>query len=541
MSAFSARHPGARVLPSGLAAPRAAAPWLALLASMLWYGGLAWLRPLALPDEGRYVGVAWEMLRSGQAWVPMLDGMPYFHKPPLFYWITAAAMQAFGASALVARAAPWLGAVATTAGLFLFVRRWVGEAQAWTVAAVLATLPLFFGGAQFANLDMLVAACIALTILAAAHATLLQDAGMRWRAPLAAAYAFAAAGVLAKGLIGVVLPGLVLIVWALLARRTRGVSRMAAWWPGWCLLLAIAAPWFVAMQSRYPGFLHYFFVVQHFERFTGSAFNNGQPMWFYPAVLLAGCLPWWPWLLRRGPLVSTAHGDVRLLMMTWAAGIVVFFSLPHSKLVGYVLPALAPLAALIGDAASTAPVRRQRATLALAAFVCVAGSVAAHYVQPKSLARIGATLQAQHRAGEPVVFIGSYYFDVPFYARLDAPAFVVDAWTAQDLARDSWRRELVDAQAFARSPTQSFTQPFAPRSTPHLLHPAELDALLCGSERIAWIVGPWPAAGWLNDRAPVQQLDRTALWRIDTGDAALRGALACEPPTRTLARITPRE
>ena len=58
----------------------------------LWFGCTAWLRPLAIPDEGRYVGVAWEMLRSGDWLVPTLDGLPFFHKPPLFYWISAASM-----------------------------------------------------------------------------------------------------------------------------------------------------------------------------------------------------------------------------------------------------------------------------------------------------------------------------------------------------------------------------------------------------------------------------------------------------------------
>ena len=71
---------------------------------------LAGLRPLMLPDEGRYAGVAWEMLRSGDWLTPRLDGLPYFHKPPLFYWIDAAAMAMVGANPWAARAAPLLGA-----------------------------------------------------------------------------------------------------------------------------------------------------------------------------------------------------------------------------------------------------------------------------------------------------------------------------------------------------------------------------------------------------------------------------------------------
>src|SRR5882762_4045158 len=71
--------------------------WLVCMAiAALWFGITLGLRPLAIPDEGRYVGVAWEMLRSGDWAVPTLNGLPFFHKPPLFYWITAGSMSLFG-------------------------------------------------------------------------------------------------------------------------------------------------------------------------------------------------------------------------------------------------------------------------------------------------------------------------------------------------------------------------------------------------------------------------------------------------------------
>ena len=77
MSAYRLKPLRAGVPPAGLL----------LLAAGVWLGWLAWMRPLTLPDEGRYAGVAWEMLRSGSHAVPLLDGMPYFHKPPLYYWM----------------------------------------------------------------------------------------------------------------------------------------------------------------------------------------------------------------------------------------------------------------------------------------------------------------------------------------------------------------------------------------------------------------------------------------------------------------------
>ena len=87
------------------------------MGSLLWLRCTAWLRPLFLPDEGRYVSVAWEMLQSGDWLTPTLDGMPFFHKPPLFYWLTAGAVQVFGPNESAARLASVLGASATVTAL----------------------------------------------------------------------------------------------------------------------------------------------------------------------------------------------------------------------------------------------------------------------------------------------------------------------------------------------------------------------------------------------------------------------------------------
>ena len=130
---------------------------LAALALFAWLAFTAWARPLTLPDEGRYIGVAWEMLQSGHWAVPTLDGMPFFHKPPLFYWISAAAMAIFGPHAWAARMPSVLGAALAAWSLWLFMRRWDGEREARRAALILATQPLLFMGGQIANLDMLVA------------------------------------------------------------------------------------------------------------------------------------------------------------------------------------------------------------------------------------------------------------------------------------------------------------------------------------------------------------------------------------------------
>src|SRR5215471_11089879 len=97
-------------------------------AIFLWLAALAWLRPLSLPDEGRYVGVALEMLWSGNWLQPTLDTLPYFHKPPLFYWLTAASLGTFGIDAWAGRLSSLLAATGGALGVYGFLWRFSGQA-----------------------------------------------------------------------------------------------------------------------------------------------------------------------------------------------------------------------------------------------------------------------------------------------------------------------------------------------------------------------------------------------------------------------------
>ena len=508
------------------------------LLALLWFAATAWLRPLAIPDEGRYVGVAREMLLRGDWLVPTLNGAPFFHKPPLFYWLTAASMQLLGTDVLAARLASILAAAAVTTGLFVYLRRWADPIRARWAVIVLASTPLFFGGAQYANLDMLVAACIGGAVLCAAHALNSRDAGQRYRVALASAFAVAALGVLAKGLIGAVVPVLVLLSWGLLTGRLMRTLTLLSWAPGVLLFFCLAAPWFIEMQARFPGFDHYFFVVQHFERFASTGFNNSQPIWFYPVVLGALMLPWSPWLLalrRRSYWSQPDPSHTRSLMAAWVVVVVCFFSMPSSKLIGYILPALPPLGFLVADAMRHIALLRQldernprvrsnalrarELSVAVAILVCVGAVIAAHFAQPKSMRVLAQHLEAARHPDEPVIFVDSYYYDVAFYAHLNAPVRVVDLWLPAELAKDSWRRELFDAVAFAPAATRL-----------QLMHPADLPPMLC-SVPGAWVVGPIAAASRyapLGTLTAVYTTDQTALWHVVTRPADALGCARAE-------------
>jgi len=485
-----------------------------LLALCAWIAGTTWIRPLLLPDEGRYVGVAWEMLQHGNWLTPTLDGLPFFHKPPLFYWITEVALAAAGPAEWASRAAPVLGAWLGATALYLLTLRWCGRCLARSLLAALAAQPLFVLGGQYANLDMLVAGCITATIALLADAVLTDEAGLLPRWSLPGAYAMAGLGVLAKGLIGFVLPALVILAWLAATRRTRLVPRLVSV-PGLMLFAAIVVPWFVAMQLRHERFLDYFFVVQHVKRFAAGGFNNVQPPWFYVVILLVFFALWLPWI-RQLVRSKPAAGDgqrLRALMAVWSAVIVIFFSIPQSKLVGYVLPAVPPLAWLAADgfrASGRWPHawRLVAGVGALVSLATVAYLLASSLHSNKALAL---ALQDHRRPGEPVVMLEGYYYDVPFYAGLVDPVPVVDDWSSPDVdRRDNWRKELADAGRFDPGLGARL-----------LVSPGRLPSLLCVSP-ITWVIGPAGAASRhpiLNEAALMFAKDGLWLWRFERAKA----------------------
>jgi 4-amino-4-deoxy-L-arabinose transferase-like glycosyltransferase len=503
---------------------------LAGLLLLAWFGATAGVRPLLLPDEGRYAGVAWEMLRSGDWLTPTLDGLPFFHKPPLFYWITAGALSIFGVNEWAARAASILGAALGTMALYLFVRRWSGERLATLAAVALAVQPLQFLGGQFANLDMLVAGLITATVLLCAQAILSSEAGQPHRIALLLACASAALGVLAKGLIAIVLPALVMLSWLALRRRLGSVKRLLSV-AGVLVFAAIAFPWFVAMQWRFDDFFDYFFVFQHFKRYAGTGFNNVQPFWFFPVVLAIFSLPWLPWWVvaarRRGDPSPNQHA-VRQLMLVWIAVVLVFFSVPRSKLLGYILPLVPPLAYLVAEALHTlvSPSSRARLLWVASAALSAAISIGAVFVGAAQLqytTRDFGTLLREMRGPRDAVFmLGQYFYDVPFYARLQLPIGVVDQWSRADLRQvDNWRKELADGASFL---------PDAARQ--RLLDTAELPLALCAAP-VSWVLGRTrsrDAIAYLASATVVHERNGTTLWKVERSEPTLAAALACPPP-----------
>jgi len=500
--------------------PAASASWrlldkapivLSLLA--VWLLCTAWLRPLLLPDEARYAEVAREML-AGDHLLPLLNGMPFFHKPPLTYWVDILGMRLLGVTPFAARLGPLLGAWMMGSALWLELRHRAGAQQAGLALLVLATSPFFFIGGQYANHDMLVAGNISVALLCWLHALDRHEQALYW---WVAGWCACALAVLSKGLIGIVIPLAVFAPWLLAQRRWRDARRL--FHPlGLASFALIALPWFVLMQSRYPSFFDYFVLEQHVRRYATSGFNNLQPWWFLLGVLPLLTLPWSAGLLLHAKRIWRRQNSAKSrqwtsLMLWWLLVVMVFFSIPASKLAGYIMPALLPWCALISGAIPTG--RARNWLLALASALCLGSIVCLAWQAPKSNRDIALELRQQLRFNDLVVFIDDSFNDVAFEARLDEPPTVASAWQdAALLAHDGWRKELAD------------TSRFDANSASRLMIPtSELTGLVCRGRRV-WLVesnGDGLSAQSVPGAARVMLGKHASLWLANPRDCAADG------------------
>jgi len=306
--------------------------------------------PLMDPDEGRYAEIPREMLERGDWITPTLNYVHYFEKPPLLYWINALSFKLFGLNEFAARLPSALCGLLTVLVTYAVARRLYGRRTALMSALILGTSSGFVLQSRIILTDMLVTFCLTAALGAFICAGLGEQ---RQRTPLPwyLFWFFCALAVLAKGLIGIVFPAGIICCYLLLTRRWHLLGEMRPF-SGLLLFLAVAAPWFVAVSLRNPEFARFFFIHEHFERFTSTVHGRYQPFWFFLPVLLAAMLPWSffiPGALGRAWRDRHHHdGHAGFYLVIWAAVIFLFFSKSNSKLVPYILPVFPPLAILIG-------------------------------------------------------------------------------------------------------------------------------------------------------------------------------------------------
>lgn len=322
--------------------------WLGF--ALLWFGSLGH-NTLIHPDEGRYATIALGMLQSGDWITPRLNGLLYFEKPALPYWIGALCFKYFGINEFAARLWPALSGFLSVVAIGFTGRRLWGVEAGHLSALVMASCCWVVGNSHFLNLDTGLTFFLTLTLCSFLLAQR-EDAGNGARRSwMWLSWAAMAGATLSKGLIGLMIPGAVLVIYSLIYRQFNFWRRLHLL-TGSLLFLLLAAPWFVLVSERNPGFADFFFIHEHFQRFLSTEHHRVGPLWYFVPFLLAGFLPWTsllPNLLYFGnQRAGRSTIQNNRLLLVWVVFIFAFFSKSGSKLPSYILPMFPALALLAG-------------------------------------------------------------------------------------------------------------------------------------------------------------------------------------------------
>jgi len=324
-------------------------------------------------DEPRYAQIAHEMLdrfdsahtlkgRLSACVTPYLYGHPWLEKPALYYWRAMFLFQDFGVHDWSARLPSTTFAFIMVGLIYLHMRRFRpgGHLDAALITVACAGI---IGFSRGASTDMQMAAPLAIGLLG--WYAWYETGSKFWLYDI---YFFTGLATLAKGPVAPFLAAVIICAFALL-RKEWAIVRRTFWWPGIVLYFAMVLPWFLAVQHQNPTFFREFFLEHNLERFATDRYQHQQPFWYYLVVVLLAMMPWTVVAVRAladGVLTSVAEWRVRHskkckpcanrpgdafpeFLVLWALIPILFFSFSKSKLPGYILPSIPPIAILTGD------------------------------------------------------------------------------------------------------------------------------------------------------------------------------------------------
>jgi len=316
------------------------------------------LVPLTDTTEARYAEIARKMVET-QDWItPQFDyQIPFWGKPPLHTWLSALGMELFGVNAFGARILIFICAIMLLFLVFRWVRRSVGTGTGLCVVSVLSSSILFFGASAFVMTDLVLVFGTTLVMMSLWQVMCAEAPQSRAAWP---AFVGLAIGLLAKGPVALVLCVIPIALWALLSGQARSLLRVR-WGTGALLTLLLALPWYVMAELKTPGFLNYFLVGEHFERFTvpdwqGDLYGSGheRPKGAIWADWTLAFLPWSlfliPLILKPSRLKSAFVSDRSgwlLYLLCWSLSPMILFTLSANILAAYTLPSLPAASILI--------------------------------------------------------------------------------------------------------------------------------------------------------------------------------------------------
>jgi len=337
--------------PSGLTLNRTTVLLLVLALAVIWFVPLGW-RHLLPSDEGRYAEMAREMFVTGDWITPRYNGYKYFEKPPLQTWANALTFAWFGIGEWQARLYTALTGFAGVLLVGYTGARVFNTATGLFSALVLASAPYWNLMGHFNTLDMGLSFWMELSLCALLLAQRPGLATRDQRLWMWVVWASMALAVLSKGLVGLILPGAVLVLYTLVARDWALWKRLYLV-SGLIVFFAVVTPWFILVQQRNPEFFNFFFIVQQFRRYLTPEQNRPGAFYYFVPVLIVGFLPWLSVTFQsvrnalRMPRQANGFSPVAMLFV-WTVFIFLFFSASHSKLLSYTLPIAPSIALVIG-------------------------------------------------------------------------------------------------------------------------------------------------------------------------------------------------
>lgn len=313
------------------------------------------LYPLMDTTEARYGEMARKILETHNWLTPQYDyGVPFWGKPPFSFWASAVTMAIFGINEFGARFAPFVASILT--GLLFFAWPYSSENKKRALGSfvIASSSVIGFVSAGAVMTDEFLFLAVTLVMISFWKALIQPDCRTIWK------YAFfigLSLGLLSKGPLVLVLTGFPIFIWTLYSRQWLSVWKKLPWISGTLLMLLLSLPWYLAAEKATPGFLHYFIIGEHFERFVvsgweGDLYGSGhaRPLGMIWLFGLVSFLPWsliLPFLARKNSIGTPAnHENLYLLMWTFTPFL--FFSFAKNILPAYVLPGLGGLA-IIGS------------------------------------------------------------------------------------------------------------------------------------------------------------------------------------------------
>lgn len=337
-------------------------PWLlagaTVVLAVFFVFPLLFANPLVDPDEGLHASIAQEMVERGDWITPRFLGEPFLDKPILFSWTQALSLRVFGMNEAASRLPGMLFGMLGTVTTGMVGWRLFGRTAGAAAIVIYASMVIPLSLTQVACHDVALVPWVNLAILLFWEADRAVTVKGQWGLTLAIGLLLGLA-CLTKGLVGVALVGVAYGTYLLATRRLtlaaclRGAAALA-------VAGLVASSWYVAMEVRNPGYLHYYFVDRHLLGYASDSQRHGnKPIWYYLPILLGGGLPWitylpaglrqW-WASRAQRSSGGADNGAMALVLCWLLGGLLFLSLASSKLITYVwplFPALAILMALI--------------------------------------------------------------------------------------------------------------------------------------------------------------------------------------------------